>query len=187
MSMIIARSGSRAGGVGQLLCQWARSLGATVIGTIGSTDKVRLARTAGCAHTIVYTLEDFATRVMKITQGRGADVIYDAVGRDTFDKSHEALAIGGHLISYGQASGPIGAVDLSSYASKSATVSRPNFGHFTDTPQKVRALTDNLFRAIRSGILRANIGLTLPLRQAADAHRALEGRRTSGSIILIPA
>ena len=175
-----------AGGVGQLLCQWARALGATVIGTTGSREKARIARDAGCAHTIVYTEEDFTRRVEEMTGGRGADVVYDAVGRDTFGKSFEALATCGHLVSYGQASGPVPPIDIAGYASKSATVSRPNFGHYTDTPEKVRSITDNLFRAIRMGILRANIGLMLPLRQAADAHRALETRRTSGSIILIP-
>ncbi len=175
-----------AGGVGQLLCQWARSLGATVIGTVGSQDKTRIAREAGCAHTIVYTQEDFVARVMALTEGRGADVIYDAVGHDTFGQSFEALATCGHLVSFGQASGAIPPVDIAGYASKSATISRPNFGHYTDTPQKVRSITDNLFRNLRNGTLRVNIALTLPLREAADAHRALENRATTGSIILIP-
>jgi NADPH:quinone reductase-like Zn-dependent oxidoreductase len=175
-----------AGGVGQLLCRWARALGATVIGTVGSPEKARVARDAGCVHPIVSTHEDFAERVMQITGGRGADVVYDAVGRDSFHRSYDALAACGHLVSFGQASGPIPPIDIASYSSKSATVSRPNFGHYTDTPEKVRAITDNLFRALRSGILRAQIGMRLPLREAAEAHRALEGRRTTGSIILIP-
>ena len=175
-----------AGGVGQLLCQWARSIGATVIGTVGSIEKAQIARNAGCAHTILYKEEDFAARVMEITNGQGVDVVYDAVGRETFAKSFEALAPCGHLVSYGQASGPIPAVDIAGYASKSATVSRPNFAHYTDTPQKVRSITDNLFRALRTGRLRANIGLTLPLRDAAKAHSALAGRSTTGSIVLIP-
>lgn len=175
-----------AGGVGQLLCQWARALGATVIGAVGSREKAAIAREAGAAHAIVYTEEDFVRRVMELTGGRGADIVYDAVGRDTFAKSYEALAVCGHLVSYGQASGPVPAIDISSYAGKSATVSRPNFGHYTDTPEKVRSITDNLFRALRSGILRVNVGLALPLREAAEAHRALESRRTSGSIVLIP-
>ncbi len=174
-----------AGGVGQLLCQWARALGATVIGTAGSAEKARIARDAGCVHTIIYTQEDFVARVREITGGRGADVVYDAVGRDTFGKSYDALGVCGHLVSYGQASGPVQPVDIASYASKSATVSRPNFGHYTDTPAKVRAITDNLFRAIRTGILRPQTGLTLPLRDAAEAHRALEERRTTGSIVLL--
>jgi NADPH:quinone reductase-like Zn-dependent oxidoreductase len=175
-----------AGGVGQLLSQWASALGATVIGTVGSAAKAPIAREAGCAHVIVYTEEDFAARVLEITGGRGADVVYDAVGRDTFGKSYEALSNCGHLVSFGQASGPIAPIDIADYAGKSATVSRPNFGHYTDTPEKRRAITGNLFRALRTGILRVNTGLVLPLREAAEAHRALESRRTSGSIILIP-
>jgi NADPH:quinone reductase-like Zn-dependent oxidoreductase len=174
-----------AGGVGQLLCQWARALGATVIGTAGSAEKARIAREAGCAHTIVYTEEDFVARLMEITGGRGADVIYDAVGRDTLDRSYASLATCGHLVSFGQASGPIPPIDIASYAAKSAKISRPNFGHYTDTPAKVRAITDNLFRALRTGVLRVSTGLRLPLREAAEAHRALEGRRTVGSIVLI--
>ena len=175
-----------AGGVGQLLCQWARALGATVIGTVGSPEKARIARDAGCLHTIIYTEEDFAQAVMGITDGRGADIIYDAVGRDSFDGSFQALAIRGHLVSYGQASGPVPPIDVASYSSKSASVSRPNFSHYTDTPQEIRSITDNVFRAIRTGILRPNIGLALPLRRAAVAHDELEGRRTVGSIILDP-
>jgi NADPH:quinone reductase-like Zn-dependent oxidoreductase len=175
-----------AGGVGQLLCQWACALGATVIGTVGSPEKVPVARDAGCEHVIIYTEVDFVDGVMEVTNGRGADVVYDAVGRDTYEKSFAALAICGHLVSYGQASGPLPTIDIASYAGKSASVSRPNFGHYTDTPEKLRSITTNLFRAIRMGILRPNIGLTLPLRMAAEAHRALEMRRTSGSIILDP-
>ncbi|NJM33813.1 MAG: zinc-binding dehydrogenase [Rhodomicrobium sp.] len=175
-----------AGGVGQLLCQWARALGATVIGTAGSREKAAIARDAGAVHVIVYTEEDFVRRVMELTGGHGADIVYDAVGRDTFAKSYEALAVCGHLISYGQASGPVPPIDIAAFANKSATVSRPNFGHYTGTPEKVRSITDNLFRALRSGIIRVNTGLTLPLREAAEAHRALESRRTSGSIVLVP-
>ncbi len=175
-----------AGGVGQLLVQWAQALGATVLGTVGDTGKMRIAREAGCAHSINYREEDFAARVMALTDGRGVDAVYDAVGSDTFAKSFEALANCGHLISYGQASGPIPAVDIASYASKSATVSRPNFGHYTDTPEKVRSITGHLFRALKTGVLSVNIGLTLPLRDAARAHRALEGRQTTGSIVLVP-
>jgi NADPH:quinone reductase len=175
-----------AGGVGQLLCQWARAMGATVIGTVGTHEKARVAREAGCAHAIIRTHEDFAAQVRELTDGRGADVVYDAVGRDSFAKSYDALAVCGHLVSFGQASGPIAPIDIASYAGKSATVSRPNFGHYTDTPQKVRSITDNLFRHIRNGTLRAAIDRRLPLRDAAQAHRALESRSTTGAIVLRP-
>ena len=175
-----------AGGVGQLLCQWARHIGATVIGTVGSVEKAKIARAAGCAYPIVYTETDFVARVLEITEGRGCDVIYDAVGADTFTKSYEALAMRGHLVSFGQASGPIPPTDIAGFVLKSAKVSRPNFGHYTGTPSEVRSITDRLFRALADGVLQVEIAQEYPLREAAEAHRALEGRRTTGSTILIP-
>jgi NADPH:quinone reductase-like Zn-dependent oxidoreductase len=175
-----------AGGVGQLLCQWGRHLGATVIGTVGSPEKAEIARAAGCAHPIVYTETDFVARVAELTGGRGCDIVYDAVGADTFIKSYEALALRGHLVSYGQASGPIPPIDIAAFAAKSAKVSRPNFGHYTGTATDVRSICDRLFRAIADGIIHPEIGQEFPLAAAAEAHRALEGRRTTGSTILIP-
>jgi NADPH:quinone reductase-like Zn-dependent oxidoreductase len=175
-----------AGGVGQLLCQWARALGATVIGTVGSIEKARVARAHGCAYPIVYTEDDFVEKVREITQGRGCDVVYDAVGRDTFLRSYEALAIRGHLVSYGQASAPLDPVDIAGFASKSARVSRPNFGHYTGTPAEVRAITDRFFDVLRRGVVTVDIGQRFDLKDAADAHRALESRRTVGSTILLP-
>jgi len=175
-----------AGGIGQLLCQWSRALGATVMGTVGSRDKVPVAESSGCNYVIVYTAEDFAARVQAITNNHGADVVFDAVGRDTMAKSYEALATNGHLVSYGQASGHIEPIDIGRYASKSATVSRPNFGHFTDTPEKVRDITANVFLALRNGILRPKPPTVLPLREAAEAHRRLASRSSTGSIVLVP-
>jgi NADPH:quinone reductase-like Zn-dependent oxidoreductase len=157
-----------------------------VIGTVSSDEKARLARANGCARPIVYTREDFVARVREITEGGGCDVIYDGVGAATFAGSLEALAVGGHLVSYGQAAGDIGTVDVSGLAAKSVTLSRPNFGHYTDTPAKVRAITDRLFDALRAGILRVEIGQRFALRHAAEAHRALEARKTTGSTILRP-
>jgi NADPH:quinone reductase-like Zn-dependent oxidoreductase len=175
-----------AGGVGQILCQWARALGATVIGTVGGIEKARVARAHGCAYPIVYSEEDFVEKVREITGGRGCDVVYDAVGRDTLLRSYEALAVRGHLVSYGQASGPIGPVDIAGFVGKSARVSRPNFGHYTGTPAEVRAITDRLFDALRRATLTVEIGQRFALSDAADAHRALEARRTTGSSILLP-
>ncbi|MGF1611815.1 MAG: SRPBCC family protein [Kiloniellales bacterium] len=175
-----------AGGVGLLLCQWARALGATVIGTVSTEEKARVARAHGCAYPIVTAREDFVAKVMEITEGEGCDVVYDGVGVDSFQRSLEALAVCGHLVSYGQASGEIGAVDVGGLAGKSVTLSRPNFGHYTDTPEKVRSITDRLFAALRAGLLRVEIGQRFPLRQAADAQRALEARQTIGSTILLP-
>jgi NADPH2:quinone reductase len=175
-----------AGGVGQLLCQWARALGATVIGTVGSEEKARVARSVGCHHPIVYTRDDFVARVREITGGRGADVVYDAVGRDTFSRSFEALATNGHLISYGQASGHVEPIDIASYASKSATVSRPNFATYTDTPEKVGRIADNLFRTLRSGTIRVAPPTLFALADAGRAHQLLESRQSVGSIVLLP-
>jgi NADPH:quinone reductase len=175
-----------AGGVGQLLCQWARHLGATVIGTVGSLEKAKIARAAGCAYPIIYTEMDFVERVMEITSGRGCDVVYDAVGADTVLKSYEALAVRGHLVSYGQASGPIPPIDIAAFVGKSATVSRPNFGHYTGTPADVRSICDRLFRALSTGVLRVEVNQEFPLHAAAEAHHALESRRTTGSTILLP-
>lgn len=175
-----------AGGVGQLLCQWARHLGATVIGTVGSLDKAKVARAAGCAYPILYRETDFVERVLEITERRGCNVVYDAVGADTFLKSYEALAMRGHLVSFGQASGPIPPVDIAAFVGKSATVSRPNFGHYTGTAAEVRSICDRLFRVLSTGVLQVEISQEFPLRDAGEAHRALESRRTTGSTILIP-
>lgn len=175
-----------AGGVGSLLCQWARHLGATVIGTVGSEDKARLARRNGCSAVIVHGREDFVERVRALTDGRGVDAVFDAVGRDTFARSVEALAIRGHLISYGQASGRIEPIDIASYDSKSITVSRPNYGHYALDPRQLPAAAERLFDAIRRGIVTVEIGQHFPLREAAAAHRALEARQTTGSTVLLP-
>jgi NADPH:quinone reductase-like Zn-dependent oxidoreductase len=175
-----------AGGVGLLLCQWARHLGATVIGTVGSAVKARLARDHGCSYPIIYTQQDFVAQVMAITGGHGADVVYDAVGRDTFMQSFAALAIRGHLVSYGQASGDIGAVDIAGFAAKSASVSRPNFAQYTATGEAVRAISDRLFSAIANGVVRVQARQRYALRDAAAAQQALESRATTGSVILLP-
>ena len=175
-----------AGGVGQLICQWASKLGATVIGTVGSEEKLAIAAASGCLHPILYMRKDFVARVKSITSGRGVQMAYDAVGRDTLQKSFEALASNGHLVSFGRASGNIEPVDIAGFASKSATISRPNFGHYTDTPEKVRSITDNLFRALRTGILKPRQPTVLPLRSASDAHRLLESRNSTGAIVLVP-
>jgi NADPH:quinone reductase-like Zn-dependent oxidoreductase len=175
-----------AGGVGTLLCQWARHLGATVIGTVGSEEKARVARANGCAFPIVYTREDFVEAVLDITRGRGCDVVYDAVGGDNLARSFAALAVRGHLVSYGQASGPIPPQDVAGYAAKSATLSRPNFGHYTSDPGEVRAIAAHLFEALEQGILKIEAARSYPLAQAAEAHRALEARETTGATILVP-
>jgi NADPH:quinone reductase-like Zn-dependent oxidoreductase len=175
-----------AGGVGRILCQWASHLGATVIGATSSEEKARFARAAGAQHVILPGSVSLEDQVRQLTRGHGADVIYDAVGKDSFDHSVAALATCGHLVSFGQASGDIGPRDISSLASSSATISRPNFGHYTDTPEKVAAITERLFSAMERRIISIDVSRQYPLLQAADAHRALEARETTGSTVLIP-
>jgi NADPH:quinone reductase len=175
-----------AGGVGILLCQWARALGATVIGVVSNDDKAEFARSHGCVYPIVSPRDDFVSRVLEITEGQGCRVVFDAVGRDTISASIACLGVEGHLVSFGQASGHIEPLDIAGLAAKSITVSRPNFAHYTDTPQKVRSITDRLFAAHARGEIRFEPRQRFALRDAASAHRALESRETIGSTILIP-
>ena len=175
-----------AGGVGRLLGQWASHLGARVIGATSSEAMARAARASGADDVILPGEASLEEQVMEITRGHGADVVYDGVGRDSFAHSVAALAVHGHLVSYGQASGDIGPFDIGALAAKSARVSRPNFAHFTNTPEKVTAITRRLFDALERRILRPEIGARHPLREAAAAHRALEAGETVGSTILLP-
>ena len=173
-----------AGGVGQLLTQWAVRLGATVIATVSSENKARRVSQQGAHHTVVYTRENFVSAVMRITHGRGVDVIYDAVGKDTFEASLAALAPCGHLISFGQASGDIGPRDIGGLAVKSLTLSRPNYVHFTDSPEKLAPHVARFFSALRQGFIAIQPPKRYDLSDAAEAHRDLETRRTMGSLIL---
>ncbi len=177
---------SAAGGVGLLLCQWARHLGATVIGTVSSPEKARRAREHGCDVPIVAAGGDFVADVMEATKGRGADVIYDGVGGNHVDRSFEALALCGHLVSFGEAGGEARAFDAHRLSSKSATVSRPVLFHYTADPARLREMSANVFELIRRGVLRVPIHQRWPLAQAADAHRALESRSTTGATLLVP-
>ncbi len=173
-----------AGGIGQFLVQWAKRLGATVIATVSTDDKARVAKARGADHIIVYSRDTFAEAVMRVTGGRGADVVYDAVGKDTFGDSLAALAVRGHLVSFGQASGPVGDWDIGRFASKSVTVSRPNYGHFTDTPEKLAVHVSRFFGVLRNGLVSVQAPTRYSLAQAADAHRDLEARRTTGALVL---
>jgi NADPH:quinone reductase-like Zn-dependent oxidoreductase len=135
---------------------------------------------------IVAPREDFAEGVMRVTEGRGADVVYDAVGKDTFEGSLRALAPRGHLVSFGQASGDVGAYSIDRLAGRSVTLSRPNYGHYTDSAAKLKVQTDRLFAALRSGALVAERPRLYPLADAGSAHADLEGRSTTGALVLIP-
>lgn len=175
-----------AGGVGNLLCQWASRLGATVIGVVSTKEKAEVAKKAGAHYVITLGATGFASQISDITDGRGVDVIYDGIGKDTFRQSADALAKCGHLVSYGEASGPVRGWDLEALASSSLTLSKPYFGDFTDTPEKLKAVSDRLFDAMEQGILKVLVGGRFPLKEAAEAHRLLESRQSTGSILLLP-
>ena len=175
-----------AGGVGQLLTQWARRLGATVIGVVSSDEKAQIAGNLGAHHVVVSSREDFSQATLTITGGSGADVIFDAVGVDTFAGSLNALAVRGHLVSFGQASGAVGAWDIDRLAAKSISISRPNYGHFTDSQEKLGRNVDRFFTAVREGAIRVGHPRRYDLAFASDAHRELESRRTTGALILTP-
>ncbi|WP_339762368.1 zinc-binding dehydrogenase [uncultured Hoeflea sp.] len=173
-----------AGGVGSLLVQWASAIGAHVIATVSTHDKAQRARHLGAHEVIIGRGPEFVEAVMEITAGKGADVIYDAIGRDSFDWSVAALAIRGHLVSFGQASGPIGERDIGALASKSVTLSRPNYGHYTGTRAEMQMQSDRLFAALEQGYLRIDAPTVYPLIDASRAHDDLENSRTTGSIVL---
>jgi NADPH2:quinone reductase len=170
-----------AGGVGLLLCQWASALGARVIGTVSTEAKAELARANGCEHPIVGRGRAFAEPTRRLTGGRGADVIYDGLGRDAAPENLAALAMRGHWVSYGHATGPLEPVSLSG---KSGTFSQPVLFHYTE--DHLQQMAGRVFTAVRDGILRPDVRHRYPLAAAADAHRDLEARRTSGQIVLLP-
>ncbi|MEE9139409.1 MAG: quinone oxidoreductase [Alphaproteobacteria bacterium] len=175
-----------AGGMGLILCQWAKHLGALVMGTVSSDEKAARAGAHGCDHAIVYTRRDFVEAVREITGGDGAQVIYDGVGRATFDESLEALAMRGHLVSYGSASGPVPPFDMARLSAKSATLTRPVLFHYTAARDELEETARELFEVVRRGIVKIEIDQTHALEDAAAAHRELEARRTTGSTVLIP-
>jgi NADPH:quinone reductase-like Zn-dependent oxidoreductase len=175
-----------AGGVGLLLCQWARALGAKVIGTVSTEDKARLARQHGCELPLVADDYRFAPAVKAATGGRGADVIYDGLGRGAAEENLEALAPCGHWVSYGQASGPLSPIAPDVLAAKSATLSRPVLFHYTAERPALDELARQTFDALRAGVIRVEGRRRYPLAAAAQAHRDLESRRTTGPLVLLP-
>lgn len=176
-----------AGGVGTLLVQWAKHLGATVIGTASNAEKLETAKQAGCAHVINYRTQDFVAAVREITNGRGVDVVYDGVGKDTFRGSLEALALCGHLINFGQASGPVDPVSPSELFTRSATLSRPNVFHYVQQQRAtLESAAADIFAGLAKGWLRIPAPALFPLTAAAQAHKTLESRAISGSVVLQP-
>lgn len=176
-----------AGGIGLIACQWTRELGVTMIGTVGSDEKAALAKSNGCAHTIVYTRENFVERVKQITGGKGVPVVYDGVGKDTFPASLDCLSPRGMLVSFGNSSGPIGAFDILLLSQKgSLYVTRPTLATYTSTRPALLAMAAQMFDLVKAGKLVNDARQTYALKDAAQAHRDLEARKTTGSTVLIP-
>ena len=173
-----------AGGVGLLLCQWAKHIGATVLGTVGNDEKADYAVAHGCDHPIVYTRDDFAEKVMEITDGKGVDVVYDAIGKDTFEKGLGCVAERGRMVSYGVASGPIAPVDLRVLRPQSGSIACGGLGNFIKDPAERARNADELFDLIAEGVLKVEINQRYRLADVAKAHSDLAGRRTTGSSVL---
>ena len=176
-----------AGGVGTIVCQWAKHLGATVIGTVGSPAKAELARAHGCDHPILYNDEDFTARTKEITGGNGVDVVYDSVGQATFMQSLDCLRPMGMMVSFGQASGSVPPLDLGELAARgSLFLTRPSLMAYTAAREDLLNHAGDLFEVVQSGAVKIEVNQTYPLAEAARAHRDLEARKTTGSTILIP-
>ncbi len=176
-----------AGGVGSIACQWAKHLGATVIGTVGSPEKAEIARANGCDHPILYNDEDFEAKTKEYTGGNGVDVVYDSVGQATFMKSLDCLRPMGMMVSFGQASGSVPAFDPGILAAKgSLFLTRPSLMAYTAKREDLLDHARDLFQVVQSGAVKIEIKQNYPLAEAARAHRDLEARKTTGSTILIP-
>ena len=176
-----------AGGVGLIACQWARALGVTMIGTVGSDAKAELARANGCTHTIVYTREDFVARTKELNGGKGVPVVYDSVGKDTFPQSLDCLAPRGLFVSFGNSSGPISAFNLGLLAQKgSLYATRPTLFTYAASRESLAAMANDLFTLVLAGKIRSDARQKFALKDAAAAHRALESRGTTGATVLLP-
>jgi NADPH2:quinone reductase len=173
-----------AGGVGLIACQWLKHLGVTVIGTVGSQEKAELAKAHGCAHTINYREENFAERVKQLTDGKGVPVVYDSVGKDTWEGSLDCLQPMGTMVTFGNSSGSVPPVDLGILSAKgSLYVTRPTLMTYTAKREDLVASAQDLFDVVRSGAVKIEINQTYPLKDAKQAHDDLEGRKTTGSTV----
>ena len=176
-----------AGGVGMIVCQWARALGVTMIGTVGSDEKAAVAKAHGCTHTINYNKENFVERVREITGGKGVPVVYDSIGKDTFIGSLDCLSPLGMMVSFGNASGPVPPFSLTELASRgSLFITRPTLFSYAATREDLDAMAADLFGMVTSGKVKININQRYALKDVAQAHRDLESRKTTGSTILLP-
>jgi NADPH2:quinone reductase len=176
-----------AGGVGLIACQWARALGVTMIGTVGSDEKAALAKANGCAHTIVYTRENFVERVKELTGGQGVPVVYDSVGKDTFPASLDCLKRRGMFVSFGNTSGPIAAFDIGLLLQKGALfATRPSIAIYAATRSDLLRMADEMFALVKAGKIVSDVRQTYALKDATQAHRDLEARKTTGATLLLP-
>jgi NADPH:quinone reductase len=176
-----------AGGIGLIACQWARALGATVIGTVGSDAKAELAKANGCTHTIVYTRENFVEKVKELTGGKGVPVVYDAVGKDTFPGSLDCLSPRGMFVSFGNSSGPVPPFEILLLSQKgSLYATRPTLATYTAKRADLLKMAEEMFALVQSGKLKNDARQTYALKDAAQAHRDLEARKTTGSTVLLP-
>ncbi|WP_114395512.1 quinone oxidoreductase family protein [Oleisolibacter albus] len=176
-----------AGGVGLIACQWANALGATVIGTVSTPEKAELAKAHGCHHPILYTQEDFVARTRELTGGRGVEVVYDGVGKDTFMGSLDCLRSRGMMVTFGNASGPVPPMPPALLGQKGGLfLTRPSLGHYVASRDELLETATDLFGVVRDGRVKINVHQSFALKDAAEAHRALESRRTTGSTILLP-
>jgi len=176
-----------AGGVGLIACQWLKHLGATVIGTVGSPEKAALAKAHGCDHPILYRQEDFVARVRDITDGKGVPVVYDGVGKDVFDGSLDCLSRRGVMVTFGNASGPVPMISPLTLSTKgSLFLTRPTLKDWVAERHDLVAAAEDLFGVVTSGAVRIEVNQTYPLKEAAQAHRDMEARKTTGSTVLLP-
>ena len=176
-----------AGGMGLLVCQWAKHLGATVIGTVSTREKAELAASHGCDHPILYREEDFVERVRELTNGEGVPVVYDSVGRDTFDGSLDCLRPLGLMVTFGQSSGPVPPLAVHELTARgSLFLTRPTLATYTATREQLLANAAELFDVVKKGVVKIEINQTYPLQNAEQAHRDLESRKTTGATVLLP-
>ena len=176
-----------AGGMGLLLCQWAKYLGAIVIGTVSSEEKAEKARAAGAQHTVIHTKGDFVKTVLDVTDGKGCPVVYESIGKDTFKRSMDCLQPMGMLAAYGHASGapdPVDVIELGTRGSLFQT--RPAIMHYMEKRDDLMLSANDLFNVIEKGNLKSNVNHVYPLREVGEAHRAIENRETTGATVLIP-
>ena len=176
-----------AGGVGLIACQWAKHLGATVIGTVGSDEKAELARAHGCDHPVIYTCESFVDKVKEVTGGKGVPVVYDSVGKDTWEGSLDCLAVRGMMVSFGNASGPVAPFSILKLSQKgSLFLTRPTLAHYIVTRADYEQTANDLFGVVKSGAVKIEVNQRYAFKDVAQAHVDLESRKTTGSTVLIP-